>query len=108
MTSNAPPEFNLFVRMFVPARGLNQPSDLARTEFNLFLRYVTFSITLLMTFISAASATETIALERRKETWNSLLATPMMARAILQSALLAALWRIRQPITILGVRFRCS
>jgi ABC-type transport system involved in multi-copper enzyme maturation permease subunit len=102
-TSNARPEFNLFVRMFVPGRGLNQPSDLARTEFNLFLRYVTFSITLLLTFISALSATEIITLERKKETWNSLLATPMTARSILQSALLAALWRIRQPIAILGV-----
>ena len=102
-TSNARPEFNLFVRMFVPGGGVNQPLDLARTEFNLFLRYVTFSITLLLTFIIAASATETIALERRKETWNSLLATPMTARAILQSAHLAGLWRIRQPIALLGI-----
>jgi ABC-type transport system involved in multi-copper enzyme maturation permease subunit len=103
VTSNARPEFNLFVRMFVPAGGVNQPPDLARTEFNSFLRYVTCSITLLLTFIIAGSATETIAMERRKETWNSLLATPMSARAILQSALLATVWRIRQPIATLGV-----
>ena len=103
VTSNARPEFNLFVRMFVPGEGVNQPLDLARTEFNLFLRYVTSSITLLLTFIIAMSATETITLERRKETWNSLLATPMTVCAILQSALLATVWRIRQPIAILGV-----
>jgi hypothetical protein len=88
--------------MFVPSGGVNQPVDLARTEFNLFLRYVTSSISLLLTFIIAESATETITLERRKETWNSLLATPMTARAILQAALLATVWRIRQPIAILG------
>jgi hypothetical protein len=89
--------------MFVSTGGVNQPLDLARTEFNLFLRYVTFAITLLLTFLVAAIATETIALERRKETWNSLLATTMTARAILQSAILATIWRIRQPIAILGV-----
>jgi ABC-type Na+ efflux pump permease subunit/dienelactone hydrolase len=103
VTSNAPPEFNLFVRMFLPDRRVNQPLDLARTEFNLFLRYVTFAITLFLTFIPTLNATETIAVERRKETWNSLLATPMTARAILQSALLATVWRIRQPIAIVGV-----
>ena len=103
VTSNARPEFNLFVRMFVPGGGVNPPLDLARTEFNLFLRYVTSSITLLLTFLIAVNATETITLERRKETWNSLLATPMTARAILQSAFLATVWRIRQPIAILGV-----
>jgi hypothetical protein len=103
VTSNAPPEFNLFVRIFVPGGGLNQPLDLARTEFNLFLRYVTSAIMLLLTFIAAESAAETITLERRKDTWNSLLATPLTARAIVQSALLATVWRIRQPIALLGV-----
>ena len=49
----------------------------------------------ILTFIIAESATETITLERRKETWNSLLATPMTARAILQSALLSTVWRHR-------------
>jgi ABC-type Na+ efflux pump permease subunit len=103
VTSNAPPEFNLFVRMFLPGRGVNKPLDLARTDFNLFLRYVTFAITLFLTIIPTLSATETIAVERRKETWNSLLTTPMTARDILQSALLATVWRIRQPIAVLGV-----
>jgi ABC-type transport system involved in multi-copper enzyme maturation permease subunit len=103
VTSNARPELDLFVRMFVPGCGVNQPSDLARTEFNLFLRYVTFSITLVLTFFIAGSVTETISLEQRHETWNSVLATPMTARAILRSALLATVWRIRQPIALLGV-----
>jgi len=103
VTTSERPEFNLFVRMFVPRGGGNLPSDVARTEFNLFLRYVTSLITLLLTLIIAVSAAEAIAWERRKETWNSLLATPMSARAILQSALLATIWRIRQPIALLGV-----
>ncbi|MFI5461163.1 MAG: ABC transporter permease [Isosphaerales bacterium] len=103
VTSNARPEFNLFVRMFVPGGAVNQPPDLGRTEFNLFLRYVTSSITLLLTLIIAESAAETISVERRKETWNSLLATPMSARAIVRSAVLATVWRVRQPIAVLGV-----
>ncbi len=103
VTSNARPELNLLVRMLVPNGPVNPPLDLARTELNLFLRYVTSSITLLLTFLIAVNATEIITLERRKETWNSLLATPMTARAILQSACLATVWRMRQLITILGV-----
>jgi ABC-type Na+ efflux pump permease subunit len=103
VTSNVRPEFNLFVRMLVPLGGVSQPLDLARTEFNLFLRYVTGWIALLLTFTIAGSATETIALERRKETWDSLLTTPLRARAILRSALLATVWRVRQLIAIQGV-----
>ncbi len=79
MTSNARPDLNLFVRTFVPGAGVNQPLDLARTEFKLFLRYATSSIALLLTFIMAVRATETFTLERTKETWNSLLATPITA-----------------------------
>jgi len=103
MTTSERPEFNLFVRMFVPSGGANQPVDLARTDFNLFVRFVTLLITALLIFGIAGNASQTITLERRKETWTSLLATPMTARAILRSALLVTLWRTRQLIAILGV-----
>jgi ABC-type transport system involved in multi-copper enzyme maturation permease subunit len=102
VTTDERPVFNLFVRMSAPGGG-TAPSDLARTEFNLFLRYVTSLITLVLTLIIAVSATEAITWEQRKETWNSLLATPMSARAILRSALLSTVWRIRQPIALLAV-----
>src|SRR5262249_45672165 len=70
---------------------------------NLFLRYVTFTITLLMAFVTAGCAAEILTLERTKETWSSLLATPLTARDMLRSALQAAVWRLRQPIAIVLV-----
>ncbi len=97
------PEFNPLVRTLAPNRGTNEPLDARRTEFNLFLRYVTSAITFFVTFLVAVSAAEIIELERRKETWNSLLATPLTARAIVQSALLAIVWRVRQPLAIQGI-----
>jgi ABC-type Na+ efflux pump permease subunit len=103
VTSAEPPELNLFVRMLVPTGRPSQPVDLARTDFNLFLRFVTISIMVLLPFSAVGSASQVLALERRKETWNSLLGTPLEPRDILRSAILAALWRVRQPMAILAV-----
>jgi hypothetical protein len=103
VTTNARPEFNLFVQMFVPGRSVNGPLDMARTDFNQFLRFVTSSITLLVTLMIAAGAGGTISQELRKEAWNCLFATPMTARVFLRSAVLATVWRIRWPIAFLGV-----
>ena len=40
-------------------------------------------------------AAEGIVRERTRETWDSLIATPLTARDILRSKMLAALWRMR-------------
>ena len=46
-------------------------------------------------------ATEGIVSERARETWDSLIATPLTARDILRSKMLAALWRMRLLLAIL-------
>ncbi len=103
VTRSASPEMNLFVRMFMPGSDANAPVDVARTEFNVFLRYVMITITLLMSLIVAGTATEILMLERRKETWGSLLATPLSARDILKSTILSLIWRLRGTFVILVV-----
>jgi hypothetical protein len=103
MTSTSQPVANVFMSIFLRGFDVNAPVDAARIEFNMFLRYVTFTISILLTFVIAGSAAETLTLERARETWTSLLATPLSARAILRSAVLAAFWRMRLPIAILAI-----
>ena len=103
VTSNAKPEMNLFVRLFVTGLDAHAPVDLARTEFNVFLRFLTFTITLLLSFVVAGTANEILMLERRKETWNSLLATPLTAREILRLTIRALIWRLRGILGIVVV-----
>src|SRR5262249_47493406 len=99
-TSHAQPEFNLFVRMFLPGGGISIPTDQARTEFNLFLRYLTTTIALFLALCAAGTAAEVLGRERSKETWYSLLATPLSAREILRGTILSAVWRLRGLIAI--------
>jgi ABC-type Na+ efflux pump permease subunit len=98
-TDSGRPEFNILVRFFVPS-GDNAPAGEARMDFNLFLRFVTVSLTYFLAIFVAGSAANTIANERVKETWDSLLATPLSAVEILRSALLASLWKAR---IVLGI-----
>jgi ABC-type transport system involved in multi-copper enzyme maturation permease subunit len=96
-------EFNLFVRMFVPNTSNGQPIDQGRVDFNVFLRYVTTMMTIIVSFIIASFAAEILTLERAKQTWTSLLATPLTAREILRAAILSATWRLREVLTVLMV-----
>jgi hypothetical protein len=100
VSSGARPEFNLFVRMFLPGGSAHEPVDVARTAFNLFLRYVTATIAFLLTLIAAGAAADVLARERAKQTWTSLLATPLTGRDILRAALRAAAWRLRELLTV--------
>jgi ABC-type transport system involved in multi-copper enzyme maturation permease subunit len=69
----------------------------AREEFNLFLR-----VTLVMTYIVSAiglavfSGTS-MTYEKEKETWISLIATPLSAEEIVAQKLIGAAWRLRWP-----------
>ena len=103
LTTAERPEFNLMVRFFMPDYGVNPPADIARTEFNLFLRFVTTPMLLCIAMMAAGTAAAGIATERARETWNSLIATPLTARDILRSKMLAALWQMRWIITTLVV-----
>jgi len=103
LTTAERPEVNLMVRFFMPDYGVKPPADIARTEFNLFLRYVTTPLTFLIALMAAGAAAAGIATERARETWNSLIATPLTARDILRSKMLAALWQMRWVLTTLLV-----
>jgi hypothetical protein len=94
-TSSQQPEFNWILRFYFTETGPTAPVDLARTDFNLFLRGITAPVVFLLGLMAAAVASELIATERAKETWDSLLATPLTGFDILRSKLLACLWRLR-------------
>jgi ABC-type Na+ efflux pump permease subunit len=101
ITSAERPEWNLVIRFFMSNDGVNLPADTARTEFNLFLRQVTTTMVVLLLLVSAGTVTEAIVSERARETWDSLIATPLTARDILRSKMLVALWRLRAILVIL-------
>ena len=71
------PEFNIFVRFFFTS-GSNAPADEARLDFNLVLRFITVALTFFTAIVATGNAVEAIAGERLKETWGSLLATPLV------------------------------
>ena len=104
ITSAERPEWNLMIRFFMSGSDVNPPADIARTELNLFLRNVTTPMIFLISLIAAGMASEGIVTERTRETWDSLIATPLTARDILRSKILAALWRMRLLVaTLLGL-----
>jgi ABC-type Na+ efflux pump permease subunit len=100
-TTASPPDWNIMVRFFLSGYGVNPPVDIARTEFNIFLRFATIPLTFLLTLVAAGMASESINSERSRETWGSLIATPLDARDILRSKMLAVLWRMRVVIVTL-------
>jgi len=89
------PEFNLMLRFFFTEPIGSAPLDLARVDFNLFLRSATTPIVFLLALMTAGVAADGISSERVRATWDSLIATPLAARDILRSKLLACLWRLR-------------
>jgi ABC-type transport system involved in multi-copper enzyme maturation permease subunit len=102
-TAVVQPEFHIFRRLFYDEPGVNAPLDSARIDFNLFLRYLTVPFVFVLTIGTAGLGVQAVNNERAKETWSSLIATPLSAREILRSKLRACIWRIRGMGTILFV-----
>jgi ABC-type Na+ efflux pump permease subunit len=103
-SSAGKPELNLVLRFFMEDSGPDVPIDAARIDFNLFLRFITSPIIFLLVLITSGTAVETLTSERAKDTWSSLIMTPLSARDILRGKLLAALWRLRGiGVTILAM-----
>lgn len=96
-------ETNLFIRWFMPGTRAGGPIDVARMDFNLLIRYITAVFSMLVSFRIAIGATETIGSEKTRETWTSLLTTPLEPRDILRAAMLASLWRARGDLAIVLV-----
>jgi hypothetical protein len=88
-------ETNIFLRVFMPPTGPGGPPDLARNAFNIFIRFATVVVLMLVSFIIGGMAAEVLGVERLKDTWTSLLATPLAARDILRAAIISAVWRSR-------------
>lgn len=65
---------------------------IARHELNMFVRGMSVVGALVMGLVVAGSAAESIGVERRRDTWSSLLVTQLEGREILRAKLLAALW----------------
>ena len=101
ITSAERPEWNLVIRFLMSGAEVNPPADLARTEFNLYLRFITTPLVFLITLFVAGIAADGIESERTRETWDSLIATPLTARDILRSHMLSALWRMRMILATL-------
>jgi ABC-type Na+ efflux pump permease subunit len=101
ITSAERPEWNLMIRFFISGVEVNPPADLARTEFNLYLRFITTPLVFLIALFTFGMAADGIVSERTRETWDSLIATPLPARDILRSNMLAGLWRMRAIVTTL-------
>ena len=101
ITTAESPDWNVMIRFFMSGYGVNPPADVARSDFNAYLRFITIPLTFLLTLIAAGMTSESIISERNRETWDSLIATPLDSRAILRSKILAALWRMRATVATL-------
>jgi ABC-type Na+ efflux pump permease subunit len=103
-SSAGKPELNLILRFFMEPSDPGIPIDAARIDFNLFLRIISAPLMFVLMFITSGTAVETLASERAKDTWSSLIMTPLTARDILRGKLLASMWRLRGiGITILSL-----
>ena len=67
-------------------------------EFNLLLRFFTVALGFFLVLAAMGFGVEGIAAERRRETWSSLLETPLDGREVLRAKLLGTLWRFRLGI----------
>jgi ABC-type transport system involved in multi-copper enzyme maturation permease subunit len=94
LTSGERPEFNLFVRYF-PNSATGLAVDQSRIDFNVFLRFVTVFFSLFLGACAAGLGADGIIAERSRETWGSLIATPLTARDILRAKTLATFCRFR-------------
>ena len=60
ITSAEQPEMNMVVRLFMPDAEFNTPADFARTDFNLYLRFVTTPLVFLITLVASGMAAESM------------------------------------------------
>ena len=81
------PEFNPVALVLVNMLGrvsLLPVLGQSRLEFNIALRVITAAVAFLYALMVAGAAVEAIAVERDRDTWTGLLATPLSGREILK------------------------
>ncbi len=86
---------------FLASRHASSTGDLHRTEFNRFLRYLTSGVEFLILLIAAGLAAGTVTAERARETWVSLVATPLSGRDILRAKMMGTAWKVRWGAVLL-------
>ena len=65
-TSAEAPELNLFVGLFRGDPVADQPEDTARCELNLFLRWITIPLAMILVMSAAGTASDILVRERRR------------------------------------------
>ena len=78
-------------------------TQLRRTEFNRFLSHVSSWVEFFMLLIVAGVAAGSVTLERARDTWDSLIATPLDGRDILRAKMLGTIWKVRYGALLLFV-----
>src|SRR5262249_33660196 len=72
--------------------------------FNVFLRLVTTLVTFLYALMLAGFSPEGVAVERARDPWTGLLATPLTGWEIFRAKMIGAAWRARwAPIALVAL-----
>jgi ABC-type transport system involved in multi-copper enzyme maturation permease subunit len=79
------------------------PAGSARATFHGYLRIVATSVALVYLLGVASDAAASLTWEREKETWISLIATPLTGTEILRAKMLGAIWTLRHTAVVLVV-----
>jgi ABC-type transport system involved in multi-copper enzyme maturation permease subunit len=76
-------------------------SEVRRLDFNETLRIVTSLIEFFVILATAGIAATGLTEERARETWDSLLATPLTGREIIHAKMIGAAWKVRWAVLLL-------
>jgi hypothetical protein len=101
------PELHPLARMMANRLGgasLEPAPGQARLEFNIVLRQASALLVMGYVLMVAAISAEGIAVEKERDTWLGLLATPLSGWEILRAKMLGAIWRLRgYPLVLLAL-----
>jgi ABC-type Na+ efflux pump permease subunit len=92
------PELHPMARMIANRLGgasLEPAPGQARLEFNIVLRQASALLVMGYVLVVAGISAEGIAVEKERDTWLGLLATPLSGWEILRAKMLGAVWRLR-------------
>jgi ABC-type Na+ efflux pump permease subunit len=76
-------------------------NDVHRLAFNNYLRCITSVVELVCLLAVAGAAADTVAVERARATWDSLLSTSLTGPEILGAKLIGAVWQVRGGIVLM-------
>ncbi len=94
-----PPDLNFFAIFYTNPSSL-VPADFARTQFNVFIRFVSILLVIVVTSGVGSYMEADLSNERARETWLGLLATSLTGADILRAKALTALWRMKGVATV--------